>query len=275
MMKTTFSLTLMTCFALIRIEAFTTLFQPTSTTCNTFIPYAADAANMCRAHKVKTKFPFITKLNSSKQLDETSSNATLTPLEKIELTDEKIAEMLEVTFIKACLQLATGYVDVLKLFLASASAGYDRSITIPQLIQSVAECQEKANTANRPLTAQEIDLRSGWMILTYLTLEAFDRLDSKSEPKLKELEIPNDFREQYGSIIEQKVRSNLGMEHDGTSETSGAPSDPQEAAIFQYNVKVISLTISNVEEAKDADEKVPTIDEDGVGPPRPKIPGAY
>jgi hypothetical protein len=65
------------------------------------------------------------------------------------------------------------------------------------------------------------------------------------------------------------------MEHDGASEASGAPSDPQEAAIFQYNIKVISLTISNVEEAKDADEKVPTIDEDGVGPPRPKIPGAY
>jgi len=251
---------LIACFALDRIEAFA--FQPT---CCNIAPFAA-----MRQHPISAStLPFATKLNSSKETDE-ASNAT--PLEKIELTDDKIAEMLEVTFIKACLQLATGYVDVLKLFLASANAGYDRAITIPNLMQSVAEYQEKANTANRPLTEGEVDLRSGWLSLSYLTLETFDRLEGKKE--LKELDIPDDFREQYGSIIEQKVRSNLGMDSDGTSEPA-APSDPQEAAIFQYNIKIISLTISNVEEARDADAKVPVIDEDGVGPPRPAIPGAY
>ena len=194
----------------------------------------------------------------------------LKPLEQIELTNDKIAEMLEVTFIQACLQLATGYVDVLKLFLASASAGYDRAITIPQLIQMVADCP--TNTANRDLSEQEIDLRSGWLVLSYLTLETIDRLEGKVE--LAELMIPNDMREEYGSIIEQKVRSNLGLPLEVGSEPP-SPSDPQQAAIFSYNLKVISFTISNVEEARSANEKVPTIDEDGVGPPRPKIPGAY
>jgi hypothetical protein len=84
--------------------------------------------------------------------------------------------------------------------------------------------------------------------------------------------VPNQCREQYGSIIEHKVRSNHGMDYDGAGEPS-APSDPREAAIFAYNIEIISLTISNVEEARLAD--VPVMDEDGVGPPRPNIPGAY
>ena len=70
-------------------------------------------------------------------------------LERIELTDDNIAEMIEVTFIKACFQLATGYVDMLKLFLASTSAAYERKIALPTLIKSVNDYP--ANTAGRDL----------------------------------------------------------------------------------------------------------------------------
>jgi hypothetical protein len=241
------------------IEAF--MFQPTRTVSSTNI-IGATAKEQSR-YEARTASP--TSLYSSNQNKITSE---VKPLEAIELTNEKIAEMLEVTFIQACLQLATGYVDMLKLFLASASAGYDRAITIPQLMQMVADCPE--NTANRDLSEQEIELRSGWLSLSYLTLETIDRQEGKVE--LAELSIPNNMREEYGSIIEQKVRNFLGSQSEVASEPA-SPSDPQQAAIFAYNLKVISFTLSNVEEARDANELAPTIDEDGVGPPRPKIPG--
>ena len=190
------------------------------------------------------------------------------PLEKIELNDEKIAEMLEVTFIKACLQLATGYVDVLKLFLAASSAGYARGISYPQLMQLVSDCP--VNTANRDLSKEEVELRSGWIGLSYLTYDTIDRLEGNA--KDDNLMIPDELSSDYGSIIEKEVRQAMGMDNVDL-ELKPAPTDPAGAAIHAYNTKVIKLAISNTKEARLADEKV--IKEDDVGPPRPNIPGAY
>jgi hypothetical protein len=200
-------------------------------------------------------------------------------IEKIELTNEKNAEMLEVTFIKACLQLATGYVDILKLFIAAVNAGYNRGIPIPQLIQLVAQCPN--NSANRELSKDEIDLRSRWMIVSYLTLETIDRLEGNKETvgAKVDLQIPIEARDEFGPIIEEQVQKEvLGQLQDinsGKVKKTTDNQDPQAAAIFAYCLKVISLTISNVKETRLANEKTPTIDEDGVGPPRPKIPGTY
>ena len=213
------------------------------------------------------------RVKNEVSLDENSSNGTVpSPLEAIELTDDKIYEMLELTFIKSCLQLATGYVDVLKLFLASTIAAYERNISIPTLTQSVADCP--TNTANRPLSNEEVDLRSGWITLAYLTVETINRLENK---EVNDLSIPEDIRETYGGLVDQKVKQRLGLLDDDVDnfKEEAVPTDPQAAAIFAYNIKVIELTISNIEEAKVANEGSPTIDEDGIGPPRPKIPGAY
>jgi len=140
---------------------------------------------------------------------------------------------------------------------------------MPELIQSVADCPN--NTANRDLTKEEIDLRCNWMMISYLTLETIDRLEGKT---VGDLSIADHVREKFGSIIEQRVRKYLGME---ASEAAAdvTPSDPQVAAIMAYNMKVMELTLSNVEDARFANEKVAGIDEDGVGPPRPNIPGAF
>mmetsp|Transcript_10639 Transcript_10639/g.19877 ORF Transcript_10639/g.19877 Transcript_10639/m.19877 type:complete len:311 (+) Transcript_10639:107-1039(+) len=209
-------------------------------------------------------------------------------LEKIELTNEKIAEMLEVTFIKACLQLATGYVDILKLFVAAVNAAYNRGIPIPTLIDLVAQCPN--NTANRDLSKEEIELRSSWMIVSYLTLETIDRLEGKgkgeeSKVAQRELQIPVEARDEFGVIIQEQVQREMGLVQDGNSsihdeavgqaKESTNIQEPQKAAMFAYCLKVISLTISNVKETRLANEKTPSIDEDGVGPPRPKIPGTY
>jgi hypothetical protein len=196
------------------------------------------------------------------------------PIKKIQLTNEKIAEMLEVTFIKACFQLATGHVDVLKLFLAAVNAAYDAKTAIPKLIQSVADCP--TNTANRQLSKEELELRSNWMTISYLTLETIDRLEGKKN--LVDLSIPDHVREKFGMLVEVKVRKNLSMAAatgNSTDEFTTVDPDPQAAALMAYNIKVIELMLSNVEEARFANEKAPGIDEDAVGPPRPNIPGAY
>mmetsp|Transcript_29231 Transcript_29231/g.44633 ORF Transcript_29231/g.44633 Transcript_29231/m.44633 type:complete len:323 (+) Transcript_29231:215-1183(+) len=230
-------------------------------------------------------------------------------LEIIELTDDKIAEMIEVTFIKACFQLATGYVDVLKLFLASTSAAYERKIALPALIQSVDDCP--ANTAGRDLSQQELEVRQMWIMICYLTLHTIDRLEygegesegdgdggsgegsstSKEVDVMKDLEaleISKEIRSQYGALVEAIVRRDLeslgGQQGEGESESESVEElsndvvaksggDASAAALLGYVVKVSSLTVSNAMEARLANEKL--IDEDAVGPPRPNIPGAY
>mmetsp|Transcript_29230 Transcript_29230/g.44631 ORF Transcript_29230/g.44631 Transcript_29230/m.44631 type:complete len:323 (+) Transcript_29230:215-1183(+) len=230
-------------------------------------------------------------------------------LEIIELTDDKIAEMIEVTFIKACFQLATGYVDVLKLFLASTSAAYERKIALPALIQSVDDCP--ANTAGRDLSQQELEVRQMWIMICYLTLHTIDRLEygegesegdgdggsgegsstSKEVDVMKDLEaleISKEIRSQYGALVEPIVRRDLeslgGQQGEGESESESVEElsndvvaksggDASAAALLGYVVKVSSLTVSNAMEARLANEKL--IDEDAVGPPRPNIPGAY
>jgi len=45
------------------------------------------------------------------------------------------------------MQLSTGYVDVLKLFIVAAKAGYELGMTIPQLQLELTAC--KTQTAGR------------------------------------------------------------------------------------------------------------------------------
>ena len=70
---------------------------------------------------------------------------------------------------------------------------------------------------------------------------------------------PQDEDETSGSIKE--------LSNKAAAKSGG---DPSAAALLGYDVKVSSLTVSNIMEARLA-----IIDEDAVGPPRPNIPGAY
>lgn len=87
-----------------------------------------------------------------------------------ELTDETIAEMIEVSFVQSCLQLSQGYIDVLKLFIAAVKAGYEHSVSLTALHALVKECNVKS--ANRNLTSDEEKLRYEWMKMVYEILNA-------------------------------------------------------------------------------------------------------
>lgn len=81
-----------------------------------------------------------------------------------------IAEMVDQTFLQACLQLAEGYVDTLKLFIVAVQSAYVQRIPIQPLITAVNTVREPA--ARRPLLPDEIRLRDTWIQVIYIMLRA-------------------------------------------------------------------------------------------------------
>lgn len=105
--------------------------------------------------------------------DESSSSvaaAGATAVTNEELSDATIAEMIEVSFVRSCLQLSQGYIDVLKLFIVAVKAGYERSLSLTALHALVKEC--RVESANRKLTSDEEKLRYEWMKMVYELLNA-------------------------------------------------------------------------------------------------------
>mmetsp|Transcript_359 Transcript_359/g.379 ORF Transcript_359/g.379 Transcript_359/m.379 type:complete len:268 (+) Transcript_359:121-924(+) len=211
-----------------------------------------------------------------------SLRESATSTEENELTEEKIGELIEVTFIQACMQLSTGHVDILKLFLVAVKSAYERKIPTPQLTEVVAEADDRKNSANRLLSSEEISLRTGWINLAYLTFECLDRIegtyDSVALEKLeKSLDGSIDVREQYKMKVEEKVREflNKGDSSDCHSQvTDVTDDDPIKAAIIAYNLKAVDLSLIIVKEERIANDSG-GLDGNGVGPPRPPIPGAF
>jgi hypothetical protein len=103
-----------------------------------------------------------------------TSSAASAPKEEEEkyLTPETIAEMIEVSFLQGCMQLAQGYVDVLKLFIVAVKTGYEKKIPLDELIQLVQDCP--VNSAGRDLMKEELELRREWMAVVYGMMEALN-----------------------------------------------------------------------------------------------------
>ncbi len=211
------------------------------------------------------------------------------------LTIDKISILLELTFIEACLQIATGYVDVLKLFLATLKAAYDQRIPIPTLVDAVATADVERNSANRPLTSEEINLRTLWMNLSYLTLEYLHRIESRGndgsdlafdsnidEALQESLSVSISTRGTYKYIVEEKVLQFLGRGSNNNNNNNNnidqnavmGMDDTAQAAMMMYSLKIIDLILVVVKEERVANDSG-GLDGNGIGPPRPNIPGAF
>jgi len=187
--------------------------------------------------------------------------------EKIELTPDNIAKMIDVTFVKGCMDLAQGYVDVLKLMIVSTQAAYTNGISFIDLEMRVNAIKE--SVANRPLMPEEIELRSAWMSVIYLTLSM---IGYQQETVLSDLtdgirqETSHRFKVIVQDIIEtgkDKVSvSDLKVEQFRSHANS--ESDPLQKAILSQSIRVILLTLLVVEEETKC---IPAT-------PRPPIPGA-
>jgi hypothetical protein len=83
-------------------------------------------------------------------------------------TPAGISELLEVSFVKACMQLPLGYVDIMKMFIAASIAAYESNFALSRIQQELEACPRQ--TANRPLLPEEKKLRFQWLCMVYLTL---------------------------------------------------------------------------------------------------------
>lgn len=189
-----------------------------------------------------------------------------------------VAEMLETTFVNACMQLSSGYVDVLKLFIAAAKGGYEIGLTIPQLQLELTSC--KSQTAGRPLMGEEVELRTVWISLVYLTLERVNHIKSSSlgdtvDPSIRQkfytfvYDVVNAKKQGYDLQtlkLEQLVRS----DGDVQSEEDKGKTEQEKAvenAILSQSMRLVFLTLTVL------DEEALAKGEEGGNPPRPNIPG--
>ncbi|CAB9510222.1 expressed unknown protein [Seminavis robusta] len=190
-----------------------------------------------------------------------------------ELSPERVAELIEVSFVNGVMQLSQGYVETIKLFIASVISGYSLGISPQRLMEYVAACPDQS--ANRPLMDEEIQLRSTWIQVVYLVLEQVGYLEkTEGDDDDGEEEVDASVRETYESAIPllkqlkengesfegQKIFSKLSME---------PPENPLEEALAAQSLKVAWLTLVVLEEEEQClEDKKPT-------KPQPPIPGAF
>ena len=184
-----------------------------------------------------------------------------------------VAQILEVTFVNACMQLATGYVDTLKLFIAAALTAYERGFTVNALNLELAQCPTQ--TAGRPLMQEEVELRTVWLSLVYLTL-ANVRHESEASDSVG-ASVPAEIRSKFQTFVYDVVNAAQGgytleslkledmLRRQGTDSASLSA---VEKAILGQSMRVVFLTLTVRDEAAAAGD---------LPPPRrpgPSIPGA-
>jgi hypothetical protein len=181
-------------------------------------------------------------------------------------TVDGIAEVLEVSFVHSCMQLAGGYVDILKMFIATAMASYEFGFSIADVQKALEDCPNQ--TANRPLMKEELDLREKWLCLVYLTLMD---IGHPSRRNISVETVPGDLREDYGGVVSKvagahKIGDGFSMEQILADESASLPA--VEKALRSQSIRVIQLTPTVILEALEARP-------DGASPPKPPIEGAF
>ena len=176
-----------------------------------------------------------------------------------------IAECLEASFVPAVMGAARGDVTELKLFIAAAQAAHHAGDSVDGL--QAAMGQLPVQSAGRPLASEELALRSQWIALVFLTL---DHLAEASDSGLVSATV----RDEYSAMVAQLVRakrevmplSKIDLDELSAPQASRTPS---ETALLRYAIRVVDVTLDNVEAEKAAGTRA-----DGKQSARPFIPGS-
>jgi len=198
-------------------------------------------------------------------------------------TPAGVAEVLEVSFVHACMQLANGYVDVLKMFIATSVGAYESGFSIDS-IQEELELTS-SNTANRPLLDEEKNVRRDWFCVVYLTLSAMEHTSIKSSTlplaiNVANDSIPDDIKQRYGKLIERVGENYRNDKYSSLSveklmdDSNNDELSQLEKAIILQSLKVATLTPIVVQESLEALGGSNTTPDD-MKPPTPPIEGAY
>ena len=157
------------------------------------------------------------------------------------------------------------FVDILKLFVVSAKAGYELETPPEDLIELVNNCPTQS--AGRPLMKEEQEVREQWINAVYLTLEIVEWKEIKPS-----WTVDDTLRAVYEQAIPSLAKA---KEADQKLQTENIlkefptmlkdTSNVVEKAIVAQTLKVIWITLDALQEEELAKPRNP----------RPKIPGAF
>jgi hypothetical protein len=199
-------------------------------------------------------------------------------------TPAGVAELLEVSFVHACMQLASGYVDVLKMFIAASISAYEAGFSIDSILEELENNKEMPNTANRPLMEEEIMLRRDWLGVIYLTLASMEYTSpvaSALAMNAAKQSVPEDVQQRYGEIatrVGESYRSSSPSKMLSVEDLDVGNNEdlsPIENAVLLQSLKVATLTPVVVEEAKEALGSTDKKRKNDTKPPTPPIEGAF
>ena len=192
------------------------------------------------------------------------------------LSTSSIAEMLEASFVRACMDVARGYVDTLKLFIVAAKAGFEIGSTISDVSVELQACVRQ--TAGRPLLEEEEKLRHMWTCLVYLTLAQVSHPTKGADVGDS---VGVELRKKYTPMVEGVVSAHTNgrtLPSLELCEFLKPPADAVEKAVLSQSMRLIFLTLVVLEEERGAVPiKPPGTGAVGGpkagGPPQPYIPG--
>jgi hypothetical protein len=184
---------------------------------------------------------------------------------KQELTLPKIAELVDLSFVQACLQLAEGYVDVLKLMIAAVQSAYLQGISPTLLIQEINALAAPA--AGRPLMPEEEQLRNEWIQIVYVVLQT---LNYKNLNHSFEIEVQETFGKVAPILIRRRQLSSEWKGHE-VWESCSQFLPPQKKALAVQSLRVLWVTLAVIEDVERCEGEFAKMD----APLTPPIPGAF
>lgn len=193
---------------------------------------------------------------------------------------------MEVSFVKACMQLASGYVDILKMFIAASVAAYEYEFPLKRVQEELRKCERQ--TANRPLMPEEEKLRYQWLCIVYMTLSLMPHPTktatsaagaSASERILTD--VPEEFRDDYQEWIARISRAYASKAPIPSVESllsqkaaSSATLSEMEKAVLSQSLRVATLTPVVLQESAAARDDSSS-GGSSMDPPKPPIKGAF
>lgn len=189
-----------------------------------------------------------------------------------------VAACLEAAFVPAVMGVARGDVTELKLFIAAAQAGYSTREDVAELTSAMDALP--VQTAGRPLAAEESAVREQWVGLVYLVLERLQAEDESDADGAHAL-VPSSLRTDYAAMVAELVRAKReGVALSALDVDAVAPADATrgeaEAALLRQAMRVVYLTLDNVEASEQAGTRadINSVKNPGAAaPPKPFIPG--
>eukprot|EP00904_Undaria_pinnatifida_P008347 jgi/Undpi1/4642/HiC_scaffold_18.g07996.m1 len=157
-----------------------------------------------------------------------------------------LASLVESTFVMAA--AGNSYQEGLKAFIATVKEAYERGYTVPALTMETSFVPTK--TAGRDLLPEEVELRSIWIALVYLTLE-----HANWPQKIQRAhEISAPFMDRFADFV-VKVMNSAATGHtlqtlklEEVMRRGAEPRTPMEAAVLSQSMRIVFATLDLMKE---------------------------